>query len=187
MSIGIPVKVGASQIIVTGATFEDAAQVAQVVWQEIAQRLPPDALVRVRTPKSDRQYEYYSPGLKAARKVSKSKAENAAHPDFPEYIGVFTPWVRAVYQKGLEVMFDNVNEAAIAVGFEEPLRWYEAYTLSCKAPCLPFVLDGTPGGLGDVFYVNGFSVVGGYRVVNPLSPPMVDRRAEQIANKWKPA
>ena len=179
--IQIPVTTGASTIIVSGSDFEEAAQLAQVVYKEISCHLPNDAVIRARRPKDDWQYEYYSPILKAARKLSKSKAVNAAHPKFAHYIGYATPWVRITYAENdvrqFHCMFDNLDDQAIASGFEQPLRWY----LATPIPKSGFSLMGDPAGAGDVFYRNYLNILKGYVAV--ARPSQGEIRARHVARK----
>ena len=130
----IPVKTGATTIIVGADTFEAVVDLAQLVRDDVARHVSPDAYIRVRHNEDQgvSYYEYYSPGLGAAKKLSKSKAANAKNKDFPHYVGYATPWVRIQYEgpetdeRVYYVMYDNLDDMAIDQGFDEPLAWYKA-------------------------------------------------------------
>jgi hypothetical protein len=125
------VSVGAEKIKVT---HEDQKEFLKVVHSlhEMDQRVTADAIIRYRKPNDEYdQFEFYSPYLRAAKKISEFTRQKAAVKDAPLLIKYDTPWVRFEWdeKKGSQqlVMWDYVPKNIAEAGFTERMTWYRGH------------------------------------------------------------
>ena len=125
------IPVGTERIIVKSDDQEEFHKLVHL-YREMSRNVEHDAYIRVRKQDDYTYPEFYSPSLKAAKKVSSATKANRLVGDAPYYIGFQTPWVRFIRNKegGMTqlLMFDYITDELREKGFTDYRVWYMGHT-----------------------------------------------------------
>lgn len=121
-------RVGAESVTITTDSQDEYHKLVSL-YREMDARVTKDAVFRVRKGDDYDYVEFYSPSLKAAKKISSSTKTEALLKDAPYAVYGKTPWIRFIYGKDGKstslVMWDGyIPDDIKELGFTESRVWY---------------------------------------------------------------